>query len=362
VASIRWLRHNGLRKAREVSREVMMLGSGHLISGLDVATGTFALMVFSAGAALVVLAIVVRLVLRRAGQGGAASTLWVCGLALAGTLLGYMGFEHFVSREQATDRRAIEARAAELTARSLAPGSALGCLDAVANILVENACEKPLFASPEAVAAAVAYIDARISLLSASTALAERDPSYQPVLERLRRGLEADRYGVVAHVLTTRGCGGADCPELKLLRDPARVVANMKARVFESALGAHALAWTSAGTPTAAVASMPAPLTTGTGPGAAITSGGPGAASPSKFDFPSANSIPAVSIMNAEPGTPAAEPRSTALPPKRPTAASRRQSAREAAAPPPPPPPQPPVQAAPEEAPLPVLPDPHATH
>src|SRR4029077_12750228 len=90
------------------------------------------------------------------------------------------------------ERRALETRAAELTARSLAPGSALGCLDAVASVVVENACERPLFASPEAVAAAVGYIDARFSLLVASAALAERDSRYQPAFERLRRALEAD--------------------------------------------------------------------------------------------------------------------------------------------------------------------------
>ena len=92
-----------------------------------------------------------------------------------------------------------------------------------------------------------AYVDARFSLLASSAALAERDPSYQPVFERLRRGLEADRYGLVAHVLMTRGCNGADCAELRLLRDPARVVANMKVRAFETSLGAHALAWQSNG-------------------------------------------------------------------------------------------------------------------
>jgi citrate synthase len=49
--------------------------------------------------------------------------------------------------------------------------SALGCLDAVASALVENACERPLFASAEAVAAAVEYVDARFSLLASSAAL-----------------------------------------------------------------------------------------------------------------------------------------------------------------------------------------------
>ena len=143
-----------------------MLGSGHLISGFDVATGTFALMLFSAGAAAVVLAILVRFVVRRAGQSGLASVFWVCGLALVGAMLVYALLERSMGNDQAAERRAIEARAAELTARSLASGSALGCLDAVANMLVEEACERPLFASPEAVAAAVAYVDARLSLLA----------------------------------------------------------------------------------------------------------------------------------------------------------------------------------------------------
>jgi hypothetical protein len=227
--------------------------------------------------------------------------------------------------------------------------------------VVENACERPLFASPEAVAAAVEYVDARFSLLAPSAALAARDPSYQPVFERLRRGLETDRYGLVAHVLLTRGCTGADCAELRLLRDPARVVANMKARTFESSLGVHTLAWQSGGTGPA-MASTP-PLTTN-GASIPIASGGPGAiaatgsasAGSSKFDFPSANSIPAVSIMNPEPGAPAtAEPRAPA-PPKRAASQSRRQGAREAAAPAPlpspsPPPPAPAAQVAPEAAP-----------
>src|SRR6185503_1793840 len=124
----------------------------------------------------------------------------------------------------------------------------------------------------------------------------------------------------------TRGCNGADCAELRLLRDPARVVANMKARAFEASLGAHALAWQSNGT-APAVASVP-PLvtpqsptaTSALAPGAptAITQSGSASVGSSKFDFPSANSIPAVSIMNPEPGAPSAvEPKPSTPAPKR---------------------------------------------
>jgi hypothetical protein len=363
-----------------------MLSSGNIISGFDVATGTFALMLFSAGAAAVVLAILMRFVVRRAGQGGVASAFLIGGLALVGAMLVYTLLERSLGSDQAAERRAIEARAAELTARSLASGSALGCLDAVANMLVEDACEKPLFASPEAVAAAVAYVDARLSLLTASAALADRDPSYQPVVERLRRGLEADRYGVVAHVLMTRGCNGADCAELRLLRDPARVVANMKSRVFEASIGAHAVAWSANGSGAATTAATaPAPMaTTGTGlrtPGLSSVPSPAGAPGAAKLDFPSANSIPAVSIMNPEPGAPAdAETRPTPIP-KRPPA-PRRQTAHEPTAAPAPPsaPPQRTPQPAPPQrtsqpappapaavapeavaTPEPAVPDPHAT-
>src|SRR5476649_332710 len=108
----------------------MMFGSGHLIYGFDVATGTFLLMLFSAGAAAVIFVMLLRFVARRAGQSGVeAGVFWVCGLALVGTVLVYSLLERSTGNDQAAERRALEARAAELTARSLASGSALGCLD-----------------------------------------------------------------------------------------------------------------------------------------------------------------------------------------------------------------------------------------
>ena len=358
-----------------------MLGSSHPISGLDVATGTFVLMIFSAVVAVVVLAGLMRLMLRRAGQNGTPSAWLACGLVLAGGMISYALVYRVSIQEQAADRRSLEARLAELTARSLAPGSALGCLDAVASTLVENACERPLFASPEAVAAAVEYVDARFSLLASSAAVAGRDPSYQPMFERLRRGLEADRYGLVAHVLMTRGCNGADCAELRLLRDPARIVANMQVRAFETSLGAHAMAWQSNGSSPAVASAAPftPPPPSAIGTSAPAASGGPGPNAPSglatagsaKFDFPSASSIPAVSIMTPEPSAPpppAAEPKPSPPAPKRAAPPARRQSSREAAAPshplPPPPAPAPPLQVAPEPAPEPapqIRPDRHST-
>src|SRR6185312_9598443 len=137
----------------------------HSIFGYDIAGAPLALMLFSAAAAVVVAAVLVRLTLQRVGYDRAAGSLWLGLLALVGAAAAYPAFEYFATPNQAVERQAIEARAVELTERALVPGSPLACLDAVSNTLVENACEKPLFASAEAVAAAVAYVDARVSLL-----------------------------------------------------------------------------------------------------------------------------------------------------------------------------------------------------
>ena len=85
------------------------MGSGHLISGFDVATGTFALMLFSAGVAVVVLAVLLRFLVRRAGQNGLAGVFWVCGLVLVGTMLVYVLAERSIGNDKAAVRRAIEA-------------------------------------------------------------------------------------------------------------------------------------------------------------------------------------------------------------------------------------------------------------
>jgi hypothetical protein len=56
------------------------------------------------------------------------------------------------------ERRALDDRDAVLLAGSIAPGSTLSCLDELAREVVEAACEKAEFATPEAVAAGVRYV------------------------------------------------------------------------------------------------------------------------------------------------------------------------------------------------------------
>jgi len=75
----------------------------------------------------------------------------IIALALGG--LGVFAIlDRLAQDERAAQHRALTQRNAELTAQALAPGSALACLDDVAGEAVETACEKAVFAGPQAVA------------------------------------------------------------------------------------------------------------------------------------------------------------------------------------------------------------------
>jgi hypothetical protein len=175
-------------------------------------------------------------------------------------------------------------------------GSALACLDANAGEVVERSCEKTLFATPETVAAGIAYIAARLSLLTDGLEYAERiDNSYALQLEGIRRALEADRFGLVAHVLKNRdGCTVEVCPSFALFRDKTKVMANLIGDPFEGFVGRYAASWeerTVTATGTAPVNSTTA-QTSAPNPPSRVSS---------RWDFPSANTIPPVSIMDPEP-------------------------------------------------------------
>jgi hypothetical protein len=292
--------------------------------------GASALPVWIAGALAALLCFIGVLAFVRCAQAGRLSAAWRLALVVVGAGLMWIVVDSFGARDQATARRVLDARAAELTLRAIVPGSPLACLEAVANATVEEACEKLLFASAETVAAAVAYVDAKLTLLADSLDLVARDPGYGASIERLRRSIEADRFGVVAHVLATRGCTAENCAAFKLLRDPQRVTANLRERSFDAHVVLHAAAWRS-DAPAQAQASPPGPAVA-TAPSLAGTTGtAPPAA---RFEYPSAASIPAISIMNAEPPLPsgddgAAQPAQNGAPATR-APAPRRQSAREA--------------------------------
>src|SRR4051794_19710647 len=77
-----------------------------------------------------------------------------------------------ISAEQAAERRALIARNAALTAQTLSPGSALACLEAEAGASVAKACELGVFATPQSLAAAVAFMGERLKLIEAAHAFA----------------------------------------------------------------------------------------------------------------------------------------------------------------------------------------------
>ena len=198
----------------------------------------------------------------------------------------------------AAERRELVARGDRLTALALAPGSALACLDSGAGEAAETACEATVFASPQSTAAAVAYVGARIKLLADAKALDPAGDSFAAT----RRAIELDRYGIAAHVLASRDLCTADrCGAFALLADTNALKSNMKAQAFDQYVSRHTAAW-----------NAPAPVAA---PAQAAVSAAPPAAEPpvkaagelvahplsSKYTLPSAASIPAVSIMNAEP-------------------------------------------------------------
>lgn len=204
------------------------------------------------------------------------------------------------------ERRALEARMSELAIRALTPGSPLACLDAIAGDTVETACEKALFSNPEVTASAVSYVAARLNLLAYGLEVSNRsDPGYASALLALRQSLESDRFGIVAQVLSLRdSCTPAQCDTFALLRDTSRIRANLKDRTFDGYVARYSANWAEhdsrLGQPVADTGSS-GPAATGSIVSTSANGPARPVFAPSHYDFPSANSIPAVSIMNPEP-------------------------------------------------------------
>jgi hypothetical protein len=314
--------------------------------GLEIATAPLTLPAWAAGAAAALFIVIAVLSLSRAGAGVAGAIVRITfALAICGAI--FMLLQQNAARERLAERRALDQRAAELAARVVTPGSPLACLDAVAGDAVESACEKALFATPATVAAAVSYVTARLALLSDSIDYARRTGGgYESALATLRVAIESDRYGIVAHVLSVRdSCTPLLCDSYVLFKDPDRVQANLRDRLFDHYVERYAADWARApavGTP---VAETPPGVnyTTASVPPAGASPVTPAAPLSPKYDFPSAASIPPVSIMAPEPAAPPetkpappAAPAAAPAAPKRPQHPAPRAAARAA-----PPPPQP---------------------
>jgi hypothetical protein len=255
------------------------------------------------GAAAVGLAVAV--MAWRRGWLGAPVLLSVVGLALAGGALLV-----FLDQSRREPRRAeggaLAQRADLLAGRSLAPNSPLACLDAPAGLTVAAACEAVVFGRPETIAAAVAYVAAKLALLSETAALGGRAVD-GTALAALRRSIEADRFGIAAHVLAAEHeCNAEHCAAFAWVADSVRLRSNLKEATFDRIVARHAPAWPAAGENRPVMAET-APPASATGPaGAASPSAAAVPPSPAgkpmspRFDFPSAASIPPVSIMVPE--------------------------------------------------------------
>jgi hypothetical protein len=296
---------------------------GGWIPGLDPVTGTLSLPLWAAGALTALFVVFCALAFGRAGREGIVGGVARIALVLVGVVVTWFFLEGTTRQDAAAERRALEARAGVLATRATMPGSPLACLDAMAGDAVEGACERTLFATPEAMASAVSYVAEKLNLFADVSDFASRgNADLEPLLASLRRGIETDRYGLVAHVLATRdGCTTEQCPALAMMRDAQRLNANLAQRTYDSYVTRHSSVWpASAPRPVANAAPGAIPGASPLPAGAsAFASPGSPRTGPELF-FPSSDSIPPVNIMTAEPSGPPETTGSapTRTPPRRP--------------------------------------------
>src|ERR1700678_3340999 len=170
---------------------------------------------------------------------------------------------------------------------------ALSCIDDLAGEAVLTACEKSLFGSAESAAAAVSYAASQITQLTALGDVAAANRNMTPELQALRHAVERDRYGLMAQALVARDhCTLSECPAFRAITDPHQIVTNMDQRVYDGLVSRYAPSWNAPPAPAGAVAALSPSMPTGR---------------PTNAEFPTAASIPPVSIMTPEPG-PAATP------------------------------------------------------
>jgi len=242
-------------------------------------------------------------------RSGLIVSLAVAGFAAAA---GLMVFDR-IAADQVAERRTLIARNAELTQQSLAPGSALACLEAEAGASVAKACELGVFATPQSLSAAVAFVNERLKLIEAAHAVV---PSEGNLFAAERRAVERDRFGIAAHVLArSYGCTAETCSVFALLSDTGTLKADLATQPFDALVTRYEGVWDKPADERVPMAAAPggaaeakiepaAPATE-----ALAKAEPPNAPHPldKKYKLPSADSIPAVSIMTPEPKLPKGE-------------------------------------------------------
>jgi hypothetical protein len=214
-------------------------------------------------------------------------TLLAVGIAVASSLRGY---------GPAPRSGPAEVRSSPAAPPSLA---ALSCIDDLAGDVVQQACEKAVFGSAESTAAAVNYMAAMITRLTALGDVTTAQRTMTPETQAWRRAIERDRYGLVAQVLLARErCSPMECATYRSLTDNHQIITNMDERLYDGLVARHAPSW-----------NAPPPVTTAsTGPLGTMSQSSLPTGRPTNAEFPSAANTPAVSIMTPEPGTGARPP------------------------------------------------------
>ena len=274
---------------------------------IDVAAGTVTLAIWQSAILAGLLLLLVFLAVYRAQWPTIVGPAVRLSLALFGIVAAWTVVDRLAERDRADERRALDQRILELSARALAPGSALGCLEPNLGETIDAACEKAVFAGPETIAAATAYVAGSLSLVADAVANGW-DVYYDAALAALRHRLEIDRFGLVAQVLAGEGCSAAKCERFALFADTSRVSANLKARTFDNLVARYSAGWPQSASAAAPVAPAAPPAPVAAAPPPPAPSVGSG------INFPSAASIPPISIMTNEPNEPASQA-GTAPPP-----------------------------------------------
>src|SRR5262245_3069283 len=218
LAARHLVRQQGAQPKRGKDKEGLMFS-------LDPSTGSLIVPLWVS--AIVLAALVVMIIFAIARSGAAGAVLALIGIAVLGYVAwaGWTLLDRSAASERRAERQAFEQRAMALASDARGPGTALSCLEGLAGEQVEIACERAVFATPDSVANAVTFVAAEVALLADVLDAAQRnDVNYEAIVTPVRRGLETDRYGIVAHVmLQGENCSSDQCAALAMLHDANRV-------------------------------------------------------------------------------------------------------------------------------------------
>jgi hypothetical protein len=237
------------------------------LASIDASTGTVTLSFLAAGIGAALLGLFLLLAGFRTSASEVVWTLTRVGLVVVVAASAWLFFGRAIERDRMEERRALDQRIQELSARATEPGSPLGCLDTPTNDALETVCERVIFGNPATIAAATVYVASQLALLSDAVDYINRtDSGYSPAIAGLRRAVESDRFGIVAQVLATRGgCTAAKCTQLAMLSDATRVSDHLKDGTFDGLVARYAMVWPQT-TPQSTAAAAPPSASYGQSP------------------------------------------------------------------------------------------------